>query len=173
LFGEEIQNGGSAGGGTMTEQLAALAKYIAANGSIADVNAHASTPEAAAVYFMQRYEKPNVALENEANRVAAADYVAAAAKSGNWGTSAGTNGSPSSGGAGSGLLSIPQDIIGFFDDIDKVVKYIAAPTSWIRIIAFLGGVILLGAAIYALIAAAEGGSPMDNIQMPNIVPVPV
>jgi hypothetical protein len=173
LFGEEIQNGGSAGGGTMTEQLAALAKYIAANGSIADVNAHASTPEAAAVYFMQRYEKPNVALENEANRVAAADYVAAAAKSGNWGTSAGTNGSPSSGGAGSGLLSIPQDIIGFFDDIDKVVKYVAAPTSWIRIIAFLGGVILLGAAIYALIAAAEGGSPMDNIQMPNIVPVPV
>src|ERR1700722_13277314 len=162
LFGEEIQNGGSVGGGTMTEQLAALAKYIAANGSIADVNSHASTPEAAAVYFMQKYERPNVALENEANRVAAANYVASAAKSGDWGTSAGSGTNPPAGGGAGGLLSIPQEIIGFFDDIDKVIKFIAAPTAWIRIIAFLGGMILLGAAIYALIAAAEGGSPMDN-----------
>lgn len=171
LFGEEIQNGGTVGGGTMAEQLAALAKYIAANGSIGDINSNASTPEAAAIYFMQKYERPNVALENEANRVAAADYVAAAAKSGNWGTSQGTNNPGSGGGSSGGLLSIPQDIINFFDDIDKMITFMGSANTWVRIGAFLAGAALLLAAVYAFIAVAEGGSPMDN--MPTIVPIPV
>jgi hypothetical protein len=171
LFGETLANGGSTGGGSMAEQLAALKAYIAKNGSISAINANASTPQAAAIYFMNNYERPNVALENEANRVAAADYVAAAAKSGNWGTSAGTSGSGStpSGGAGAGgLLSIPSEIISFFDDIDKAVKFMAAPTTWLRLVAFLAGTALLLMAVYALINAAEGG-----IDMPNIVPVPI
>jgi Phage tail lysozyme len=175
LFGEEIQNGGTTGGGSMTEQLAALAKYIAANGSIADVNSHASSPTAAAIYFMQRYEKPNVALENEANRVAAATYVAAAAKSGNWGTSAGTSGStPSGGGSGSGLLSFPNEIINFFGDAKKVVDalmWLTMPASWVRITAFLAGVLLLLIALHAFLAVGEGDAIMPK--MPAIVPVPL
>jgi hypothetical protein len=169
LFGETIANGGAAGGGSMAEQLAALKAYIAKNGSISAINANASTPQAAAVYFMQNYERPNVALENEANRVAAANYVAAAAKSGNWGTSSGSpSSSPSSTPGGGGLLSIPSEIISFFDDVDKAVKFMAAPTTWLRLVAFLAGTALLLLAVYALINAAEGG-----IDMPNIVPVPV
>ncbi len=173
LFGEEVQNGGAAGGGSMTEQLAALAKYIAANGSVADINSHASTPKDATDYFMTQYERPNQALENEPNREAAAAYVAAAAKSGNWGTSSGTGGSSPSSGGSSNLLSIPSDITGFFDDVDKFVKYVLAPQSWVRIVAFLAGAALLCMAVYALIAAAEGGSPTGNMQMPKIMPVPI
>jgi Phage tail lysozyme len=171
LFGETLANGGSTGGGTMAEQLAALSKYIATNGSVADINANASTPQAAAIYFMNKYERPNVALENEPNRVAAADYVAAAAKSGNWGTSAGSNTPSSTPGGGGGLLSIPSEIISFFDSIDHAIKFLAMPTTWVRLVAFLAGAALLCAAAYALIAVAEGDSPVGN--MPTIVPVPI
>jgi hypothetical protein len=174
LFGETLANGGSTGGGSMAEQLAALAKYIAANGSISDVNAHASTPDAAAVYFMQRYERPNVALENQANRVAAADYVASAAKSGNWGTSAGTSGTPAGGGGGGGILDFPSEITTFFTSADKIVTalmWLVNPASWVRIAAFLIGAALLLVAAYALIAVGEGGDAMPS--MPTIMPVPI
>jgi len=176
LFGELISNGGSAGGGTMAAQLAALKAYIAKNGSVADINSHASSPTAAAEYFMTQYERPNVSQENEPNRVAAALYVAQAAKSGNWGTSAGTPGggnSPAGGGSGDSIISFPSQITGLFDDLDTAMKYMAAPTTWVRLVAFLAGALLLCMAIYALIVAAEGGSPMDNMKMPNIVPVPI
>jgi hypothetical protein len=176
LFGEEVQNGGTTGGGSMAEQLAALKSYIAANGSISAINANASTPENAAVYFMNEYERPNKALENEANRVAAATYVAAAAKSGNWGTSAGSSGSgstPSGGGSG-GLLSFPSQITGFFGEADKFVNslmWLAMPASWVRIAAFLAGVALILIAFHAFLAVGEGDSIMPK--MPSIVPVPV
>lgn len=174
LFGEEVSNGGTTGGGTMAEQLAALAKYIAANGSISDVNSHASDPSTAAIYFMNQYERPNKSLENEANRVAAATYVAAAAKSGNWGTSAGTSGStPASG--GSGLLSFPSEITSFFGDAQKFVDslmWLAMPASWVRIAAFLAGVALLLVALHALISVGEGADSLMP-KMPTIVPVPI
>lgn len=171
LFGETIANGGSAGGGSMSAQLAALAKYIATNGSISDINGHAASPQAAAVYFMQKYERPNVALENEANRVAAANYVASAAKSGNWGTSAGSGTNPSSSPSGGGLLGIPSEIGAAFDDVDKVVKFLIAPSNWVRIVAFLGGVALILIAAYAFIAVGESGG--EGMKMPTIVPIPV
>jgi hypothetical protein len=79
------------------------------------------------------------------------------------------NSSPSSSpGGGTSILSIPSEITGFFDEIDKVVKFMAAPTTWVRLVAFLAGTALLLMAIYALINAAEGG-----IDLPSIVPVPV
>jgi hypothetical protein len=173
LFGEEISNGGAAGGGTMTEQLAALAKYIAANGSIADINANASTPDAAASYFMTKYERPNAALANLANRQAAATYVAAAAKSGNWGTSAGTN-TPAPAGGG-GLLDFPKQILDAFTSADGLVNklmWLVNPASWVRIGAFLAGAALLLLAAYAFIAIGEGS---DKIMpsMPSVMPVPV
>jgi hypothetical protein len=166
LFGEEIQNGGTTGGGTLAEQLAALKSYIAANGSIGAINANASSPTAAADYFSNNYERPGI--PDLSNREAAAQWVAQAASSGNWGTSAGTAPSSSPSGGSGSVLSIPAQISGFFDDIDTAIKYLGAPTTWVRIVAFLGGTILLLAAIYALVNAAEGG-----IQLPNIVPVPV
>ena len=71
-------------GGTLAEQLQATMQYIRANGSIADINEHASSPSAAALYFSTKYERPNAALANNANREASANLVARAAKSGNW-----------------------------------------------------------------------------------------
>jgi hypothetical protein len=177
LFGEETQNGGTTGGGSMTEQLAALAKFIAANGSISQINANASSPETAAVYFMNQYERPNKALENEPNRVAAATYVAAAAKSGNWGTSAGTSGSSPAGGGGgggSGLLSFPTDIVNFFGDAQKLVDkvmWLSMPASWVRIAAFLAGVALILIAFHAFLSVGESDSIMPK--MPTIMPVPI
>jgi Phage tail lysozyme len=174
LFGEEVQNGGSVSGGSLAEQLSALKSYIAANGSISAINANASSPSAAAAYFMSNYERPNAAFADESTREDAAEWVAAAAKSGNWGTSAGTAGSgssPSGGGSGGSILSIPSEITGFFDDIDTAIKYMAAPTTWVRLVAFVAGAALLTMAVYALIVAAEGGS--GGMQMPNIVPVPI
>jgi len=166
LFGETLANGGSTGGGSLTQQLAALKSYIAANGSIGAINANASTPQAAADYFSNNYERPGI--PDLSNREQAAEWVAAAAQSGNWGTSAGT---PDSGGGSGGLLSIPSEISGAFDDVDKVVKYLITPSNWVRIVAFLAGTALLLIATYALIAVGEGQSPIPP--MPTIVPIPV
>jgi hypothetical protein len=166
LFGLTIANGGTVNGGTLAEQLSALEKYIQENGSIGAINANASTPQAAADYFSDNYEKPGI--PDLSNREQAAEWVAEAAQSGDWGTS---SGSPSGGGSGGGLLSIPSEITGFFDDIDKTIKFILNPSSWVRIVAFLAGAALLCIAVYALIDAAEGGSATGG--MPQIVPVPV
>jgi len=167
LFGETTANGGSTTGGSLTSQLAALKAYIGKFGSIGDINANASTPAAAATYFSDKYERPGI--PDIQNRIAAAEWVAAAAQSGNWGTSAGTpdSGSPS----GGGLLGIPSEIGDAFDDLDKVVKFLIAPSNWVRIAAFLAGVALILIAAYSFIAVGEGsgGGP----QMPTIVPIPV
>jgi hypothetical protein len=70
-------------------------------------------------------------------------------------------------------LSWPGEITGFFHDstafVDKLM-WLAMPSSWLRIGAFLIGIALLLFAIHALIAVGEG-QPM--FKMPNIVPVPV
>jgi hypothetical protein len=76
-------------------------------------------------------------------------------------------------GGGGGLLSIPSEITGFFSDANKFVTllmWIAQPSSWLRIGAFLVGIGLLLFAIHALIAAANG-TPL--VKMPSVVPVPV
>lgn len=86
---------------------------------------------------------------------------------GNSGTGGGS--SASSG----GLLSFPSQITGFFSDADSFVNkllWLANPSSWVRIGAFLVGIGLLLFAIHALIATGEG-API--FQMPNMVPVPV
>lgn len=66
LFGLTNENGGSPNGGSLPYELHKLNVYIAQNGSIADVNAHAtgSTPEAqaasAARDFVLRYERAGI-----------------------------------------------------------------------------------------------------------------
>jgi Phage tail lysozyme len=169
LFGETIANSGSASGGSLAEQLSALSKYIAANGSVADINAHASSPQAAAVYFSDKYERPGIPAL--ATREAAAEWVASAASSGNWGS--GVTAAPA-GVGGTNLLDFPSQITGFFSEADTLVTalmWITKPSNWVRVIAFLAGVALLLFAIHALIAVGEGGEIMPK--MPNVVPVPI
>ncbi len=59
-------------------QLNAVMKYIGQNGSVADINAHASSPAAAAAYFMNNYERPAPATENATHREMAANATAQA-----------------------------------------------------------------------------------------------
>ena len=67
-------------GGSLASELAKTMQYIAANGSVADINANSSTPTAAAVYFSEKYERPgNPQIQNRiASAVAsyAAGYAA-------------------------------------------------------------------------------------------------
>jgi hypothetical protein len=80
---------------------------------------------------------------------------------------------PTPAGAGGGILSIPSEITGFFSDANKFVTllmWLAQPSSWLRIGAFLVGIGLLLFAIHALIAAANG-EPL--VKMPQSIPVPV
>jgi Phage tail lysozyme len=164
-----IQQLGYPTGTTLQAAMEAIITYIKANGSIADINANASTPSAAALYFSNNYEKPDAALANNANREQSADEVAAAAKSGNWGTGGST--APTTGG---GLLSIPQDIIDFFSDADKFVNglfWLIQPGSWVRIAAFLIGIGLLLFGIHAFLAVGEGEPIMPKL--PSVMPVPV
>jgi hypothetical protein len=70
-------------------------------------------------------------------------------------------------------FSFPGEITGFFHDAQAIVDklmWLAMPSSWLRIGAFLIGVALLLFAIHALIAVGEG-API--FKMPNVVPVPV
>lgn len=176
LFGETIANAGSASGGSLTQQLQALHAYIVKNGSIADINAHAGSVQEAADYFEKQYERAGAPALS--TREAAASWVASSAKSGNWGTSAGTPASTTdtSGGSGSGIgISWPSDITGFFksaDDTVTALMWITKPSNWIRIIAFLGGVAVLLFAVYAFISIGEGNSQVFP-SMPKVMPVPI
>jgi lysozyme-like protein len=70
-------------------------------------------------------------------------------------------------------FSFPSEITSFFNDASAFTEklmWLAMPSSWVRIGAFLIGVGLLLFAIHALIAAGEG-API--FKMPNVVPVPV
>jgi hypothetical protein len=83
----------------------------------------------------------------------------------------GGSGSPSAAPASGGILgidwgNIPQD----FQDFDTMIKFILAPSSWVRIVAFIAGVGVLLFAVHALIAVGKG-EPL--ISMPSTIPVPV
>jgi hypothetical protein len=72
---------------------------------------------------------------------------------------------------GGGILgidwgSLPTD----FQDMDNMLKFVMAPTTWLRIVAFLAGVLILLFAVHALIAVGKG-EPL--IKMPSTIPVPV
>lgn len=160
-------------GGTLTSELAKTMAYINSNGSVADINANASSPAAAALYFSTKYERPNPADANNANRQQSAQDVAAAASSGNWpaGTAANPSGSTDSTGASTATLdSIVSSATGLVKDLDSIATvftYLSSPGHWARIGMFFVGVFLLVAAIIALVKAPGGkGGAMP-------VPVPV
>lgn len=146
-------------GGTLTEQLAATMKYILANGSVSDINAHASSPQAAALYFSNQYERPNAALANNANREQSAADVAVAASSGKW-----PSGNATAGGTVTNTASFLTSIPTTFADFFTLFHNIIAPSFWLRIGAFVTGAILLGLGIYMLVSGNT---------LPKITPVPV
>lgn len=72
-----------------------------------------------------------------------------------------------------GLFSWPGDIVGFFKDAKTLVDallWIVNPASWLRIGAFMLGMLLILFAIYALMKV---GSDEPLFKMPQVVPVPV
>lgn len=164
----------------LAKQLPQVLAYIKANGSISDINAHASSPTAAALWFMNQYERPKAGPSaNVGNRTQSANDVAAAAKSGNWPkastiTTSGTTQATTTASV-SGGVSIPglSSITPFFSDAAGFVNkllWLTHPANWIRIVAFLAGVALLLFALHAFIAV---GNNEPIIQAPNVIPVPV
>lgn len=101
------------------------------------------------------------------------DHFVVAMRLNNAGTNAAVPaGVGSQGGLGS-ILSIPSQITDFFNQADtfvKAVMWLAQPSSWVRIGAFIAGVALFLFAIHAFIAAGKG-EPL--VQMPSVIPVPV
>lgn len=158
---------------SLPAQMQSIINYINANGSVADVNAHATTPQDAALYFSTKYERPNPAQANNANRQQSAADVLAASKSGNWNTTT-SNQPPSANAAGGGgLFSWPGDIIGFFKDAKAFVDalmWIVNPASWLRIGSFMAGIVLALMAAWILIKV---GSDDPLIKLPSTIPVPV
>lgn len=72
-----------------------------------------------------------------------------------------------------GLFSLPSQITDFFGNADTfitAIAWIARPSSWLRIGAFIAGVALLLFAIHAFIAAGKG-EPI--VKSPSVIPVPV
>jgi len=87
-------------------------------------------------------------------------------------SNSGTTATPASTTALPGF-SFPSEITSFFSDASAFTEklmWLAMPSSWVRIGAFLAGVALLLFALHALIAVGEG-API--FKPPNIVPVPV
>jgi hypothetical protein len=162
-------------GGSLAEQLTATMNYILANGSVSDINAHASSASAAALYFSDQYERPDAALANNTNREDSANEVLAASQSGNWATgSDSTDTGGTSDTALGGLLSWPSDITGFFDDATKFLNaamWLVKPSSWVRIGSFVFGIFILGAAFYIFTQIGSGESLTANA--PKVVPIPV
>lgn len=149
-------------GGSLSSELDKTMAYILANGSVADINANASTPAAAALYFSTKYERPNPADANNANRQQSAQDVAAAASSGSWpaaGAAPDTSGGGSNGSSAT-LDSITSSVSGIvkdFDEIATVFTYMSQPSHWLRIGMFIVGTGLLVVAVFMLAKAPGGG----------------
>ena len=83
---------------------------------------------------------------------------------------------PASGTAqqGNGVFSWAPEILDFASEADTFVNklmWLANPSSWLRIGAFLVGLVLLLFAIHAFIAVADGSPIMPKA--PSITPIPV
>lgn len=159
-------------GGTLAEQLQATMKYIEANGSVKDINLNSPTPQAAALYFSTKYERPLASAANNPNREQSAADVAVAAKSGNWPQSSGIVTTGTASASSGGILGIPSEITGAFKDLDTILKDILSPTFWLRIASFFLGVGLLVAGIWCLMHASDDSSIVPDLsKLPMPVPV--
>jgi hypothetical protein len=161
-------------GGSLAQELQRTMTYIKANGSVSDINAHASSPSEAALYFSTKYERPNPAAANNANREASANAVAAAAKSGNWSTGSGGTPATTTGFDPFGLGGLVNAFTGFannFGDMFKIFHDLVSPAFWLRIGMFLAGLLLLAFGVYAFVKADSDTGFMPK--MPTVTPVPI
>jgi Phage tail lysozyme len=166
---------------SVATQVGYIFKYIAANGSIEDINTNSPNPSAAALYFSTKYERPLASAANNPNREQSAVEVAQAATSGNWPQSPGlTTGGAASGDTSAdissplGDIGLPSDITSLLKDADTFVNglmWLVNPQSWMRIGAFIIGFALLLFAIYAFVRVSDGGPLLPSA--PTVVPVPV
>ncbi len=154
---------------SVATQVGYILKYIAANGSISDINKNATSPSAAALYFSNNYERPLASAANNPNREQSAVEVAQAAQSGNWPQAAAlsdvTAATSDSISTPIGNIGIPglSDVTNFFNGIIWLTK----PSSWLRIGAFaLAFVFVIGAVIVFTKADTK-------IKLPSAVPIPV
>ena len=155
---------------SVTTQVGYIIKYIAANGSIGAINANASSPSAAALYFSTHYERPLASAANNPVREQSAEEVYAAATSGNWPSSGAGTAPPPADNSG-GLLDIPSQITQGFSDFStfiSAVMWLTEPGSWLRIGAFFVGSAFLIAGIIML--AKSSGL---DIHLPKVEPVPI
>lgn len=67
---------------SLAQQLHGIIAYIERNGGMGAINQNASSPASAALYFSQKYERPNPQLANNENRQHVANLVAEAQKNG-------------------------------------------------------------------------------------------
>lgn len=158
-------------GGSLSSELQVILSYIKANGSISDINAHATSPSAAALYFSQRYERPSAAAANNANREASANEVAQAAKTGNWSTAASAT---TTGFDPTGIGALASSFTGFFGqfgDMFTLFHNVISPGFWLRVGMFFAGIFLLAFGVYALVKADSDSGLIPK--MPNVTPVPV
>jgi hypothetical protein len=183
----------------LAHELTVLMDYVKANGSVADINAHSQSPAAAATYFSDKYERPGI--PDIQNRIASANLVAKAAKSGNWPSSSGdTGGVPAAleAGGGLGIQDSPLDglpqlgkdalglvggtastigdvatsIQGIGRDVNTAMHFLAVlgkPAFWLRIGAFLVGLISAGVGVYFLGKSIGVSAPKP----PAVMPIPV
>jgi tail lysozyme len=186
-------------GGTLKTELQRMMTYIRANGSVKDINAHASTPAEAALWFSGKYERPGI--PDNANRVASANLVAEAARKNDWSTSSsltsggggnaalGLSGGLSAGaeavpgfgflgqgitaitGVGETLGDVATAVAGISNDLSTMMHFVAA---LFRPQLWLRiGAFVIG--VFALAAGAffMGKAAGIHVPTPNIVPVPV
>jgi hypothetical protein len=189
-------------GGSLTTDLHRVLAYVRANGSIADINKHATSPSSAALYFSTKYERPNPAAANNQNRIASAELVAKAAETGKWpkgsaqdasggsnpalglgaGISAGLNAVPGFGWLSPGISTVTgvgQTIGDIATGIGAIGNDLATMMHFVAALFRPSLWLRVGAFVVGLLALAAGaffiGKAMgiSGPKMPNVVPIPV
>jgi hypothetical protein len=160
-------------GGTLAEQLKAILAYNNQQGSnlISELNAQ-PTPQAAALFYSNQFERPLASAANNPNREQSAEEVAAAAKSGKWPTGPGATGSTSSASGSqptsaitisgiSGLLKNVEPLIhGVAIVLDRFFGLFARGQQW-RIAFGLGAIVILLLAVKTYTGASVSIGPVS------------
>lgn len=174
----EEQGGGliqilGAAGGSLAEQLQAILTYNNQQGTsaISQLNAQ-PTPQAAALFYSNNFERPLPSAANNSNRESSAEEVAAAAKSGKWpvgpgatdtGSSTGNTGLPtgtlSIGGITDAVNAVQPLLHGVAVVIDRAFGMFAPGQGW-RLLFGLGALVILLLAVKTYTGASISAVPV-------------
>lgn len=160
-------------GGTLAEQLKEILTYNNQQGSslISQLNAQTS-PQAAALFYSNQFERPLASAANNPNREQSAEEVAAAAKSGKWPVGPGATSSTSSSSSGSqptssltisGISSLLKNveplIHGVAIVLDRFFGLFARGQQW-RIAFGIGAIVILLFAVKTYTGASVSIGPV-------------